>query len=135
SVLISVMDKITVEDLVDTLICNGHGVDLKAIASGGLGIYTYQWNFGLSDTTDHNVSPSAPSIYRVIVRDGCTIPGDTAFANIDVKPKLIAEILEADTLICYNKQARFRMRALGGVDTSYSYQWSNGMGTSTVDSL
>src|SRR5690606_6869536 len=49
--------------------------------------------------------------------------------------KLIAEILEADTLICYNKQARFRMRALGGVDTSYSYQWSNGMGTSTVDSL
>jgi Zn-dependent metalloprotease len=129
SILVRVMDPIEINGLRDTLICNGNLVDLKPNITGGVpSNYTYTWNFGLSAQANQSVTPSFTRVYRLIVGDGCTFPNDTALVNITVKPVLDIEVLSEDTLICFNRFAKFKTNSKGGVPADYTYTWNNGLG-------
>lgn len=136
SMVVDVMAPIVVSGMFDTTICNGQSVFLKPIVTGGIkSKYTYNWNFGLSSTDTHTVSPSGFSNYRVIVNDGCTVLGDTGFSKISVRSVLRPEISTIDTLICYGKKVDLTVSGLGGISANYLYTWNMGLGTGTSKSI
>ncbi|MBL4651611.1 MAG: PKD domain-containing protein, partial [Flavobacteriales bacterium] len=51
-------------------ICPGQSVAIGALATGGVGNYTYQWNNGLPPNQSQNVSPSGDTVYLITVTDG-----------------------------------------------------------------
>lgn len=133
SVTVSLLDPIVVSGLRDTTICKGRSVQLVPQVSGGLSsAYKYNWNFGLGNNASQTVSPNGSTTYAVVVTDGCTSIGDTAWANISVLGPLKPKISSNDTLICYGKNATFSVVATGGETQSYVYQWSHGLGTGTT---
>lgn len=136
SIVVDVMAPIVVSGMFDTTICNGQTVFLNPIVTGGIkSKYTYSWNFGLSSTDTHTVSPSGFSNYRVIVNDGCTALGDTGFSKISVRSVLRPDINTPDTLICYGKKVDLTVSGLGGVSADYVYTWNRGLGTGTTKTI
>ena len=130
SITIDVLAPIVVSGLNDTTICTGISVPLVPVVSGGLGsAYTYTWNLGLGTAPSQLVAPTGSNTYQVIVRDGCTVLGDTATANITVKSALNPKIFSADTVVCYQNTSAFTVSASGGDVSKYLYTWNNGLGT------
>lgn len=135
SIIVDVLAPIVVSGLKDTTICTGMNVPLIPVVSGGLSSsYTYTWNLGLGNASTQLVAPTGSNTYQVIVRDGCTVLGDTASANITVKSALKPKIFSADTLICYQNTSAFTVTATGGDVSNYLYTWNNGLGTGSSTS-
>ncbi len=132
SVEIDVLGPIVISGLRDTTICNGMKVPLIPVVTGGKSSdYNYTWNLGLPAVANQLVNPTGNTKYQVIVRDGCTVLGDTAFAQVDVRGVLRPKIDCNDTFICFNNTASFSVSTTGGEPSNYSYLWSHGMGTSS----
>ena len=125
SVVVDLYGPIIVSGLSDTTICVGQEVPLEPVVSGGLGSYTFSWNFGLGSNKDQLVSPTGSTAYRVIVSDGCTVLGDTGFANISVRGPLTVKINTVDTLLCYNRTGNYSVSGNGGMPADYVYTWNN----------
>jgi len=135
SITVDVLGPIVITGLKDTTICNGMKVPLQAVVTGGKpSSYTYTWNLGLPSVANQLVSPTGNTKYQVIVRDGCTVLGDTAFAQVDVRGTLKPKINTNDTLICFQNTASFNVTTTGGKPSNYSYLWNNGMGTNATAS-
>ncbi len=131
SVIVDVLGPIVISGLKDTTICNGMKVPLQAVVTGGkVSAYTYTWNLGLPAVANQLVAPTGNTKYQVIVRDGCTVFGDTAYAQVDVRGTLKPVITSNDTHICYQNTAAFNVTTTGGVPANFAYVWSHGMGTS-----
>ena len=120
----------------DTTICVGQSVILNAAATGGQNTtYQYSWNNGLGNNSNHIVSPSVTTQYRVILSDGCTLLNDTAYINVTVRNPLKVSLKTNDTLICYNKSVSLNATGLGGQSSNYLYTWNNGLGTGLPKSI
>ncbi len=136
SMVISLMAPIVVTGLKDTTICNGMQVPLQPMVSGGRSTsYSYTWNNGLPSDPTQLVAPTGNSNYRVIVNDGCTVLGDTAFANINVKGQLNVNIISNDTVICFGKTSQLNVNGNGGDPNAYDFDWSHGLGKGTAKSI
>lgn len=135
SVTINVLAPILVTGLKDTTICNGMQVPLNPLVYGGTGNYTFTWNLGLGSAQNQMVSPTGNNTYRVIVNDGCTVLGDTAWSTISVKSPLRPVISTDDTLICYGKQADFTVIGNGGIPADYVFTWNLGLGSGNSKSV
>lgn len=128
--VVSLYGPISISGLKDTLICVGQTAPLNVVVSGGIASnYSYNWNLGLGNSPNQSVSPNTNTQYRVIVTDGCTVLGDTAYVNINVNPVLKARISTSDTLLCYQKPGTYSVVGIGGVSSNYTYSWNMGLGT------
>lgn len=115
----------------DTLICYGNSVNLKTIATGGLGsASTITWNNGLGLGASKLVSPKSKTTYRAILADGCTVKNDTAFVVVDVRAPLTLKLLR-DTTLCMGRSTDLNAIAAGGLSTAYTINWNQGLGTGT----
>ena len=86
SVTVTVSPPLNVVAGQNLTICNGQSTNLNAVASGGNGVYTYNW---LPSTTPANgqnvsVSPPATTTYTVTVTDGCGTPASTDQITVNV---------------------------------------------------
>lgn len=113
----------------DTTLCDGRGVTLTAVTSGGTGTYNWRWErvptptpaLGTGSSLNH--TPTASGRIRVIVSDGCTVRNDSSEVNLTVLPALNLQV-SADTSICQGNQAFLRSRTTGGTGT-YTYNWTD----------
>ncbi|MGI8893137.1 MAG: PKD domain-containing protein, partial [Bacteroidia bacterium] len=114
---------------INTLICPGSTILLTATASGGNGIYNYQWSDGNSGSTN-SVSPSSPTVYTVSVTDqnGCTTTPESV--TIDHYPLLTLNVLNPPE-ICEGESALISASVSGGFGV-YSFNWSTGQTGSTI---
>jgi PKD repeat protein len=132
SIVVDVLAPIVVTGLKDSTICTGMQVPLVPIVTGGIpSAYTYTWNLGLGSTSTQLVAPTGTNTYQVIVKDGCTVLGDTAKSTIIVKSALKPKISSNDTLICYQNTSAFKVTATGGDINKYLFTWNNSLGTGT----
>jgi len=101
----------------DQMICPGESADLSAMASGGVGSFSYLWstNAMMQDIT---VTPANTTNYTVTVTDalGCK---NTDQVQVMVKPPLVLN-LEDTSMSC--SLAPFVLNPGGNPD--YTYQWS-----------
>jgi len=123
-------DPVTLAPLADeTVICPGDTVDFQAIASGGLGFYTYTWENGLEDSL-RSVAPLVTTTYAVEATDTCgnqlIVDSVTVFVDYDsivLNPSPDGALCLGDSLILYAQTS-------GGGGTLL-YDW----GTGPADSL
>lgn len=112
--------------------CAGDGGNsLKAIVSGGVGPYTFQWSdAGLSGET---ASRLEGGVYHLTVTDS---QGASARASVNIAAiiplKIEASVHAAAT--ANNSDGRASVRATGGTGR-YSYAWSNGETTREANAL
>lgn len=101
-----------------------------AIVIGGTEPYTFVWNTGDSSQTIQNLDAGT---YTVTLTDvnGCS---STASATINNYPLLGAD-LQITELVCGGRpEGAARVEASGGLEP-YSYNWSTGESTSSIDGL
>jgi PKD domain/Secretion system C-terminal sorting domain len=106
----------------DTTICSGQSVTLRATSNGS----TYTWNNGASGTTN-TVSPSATSVYTVIVTgaNGCT---SGAAINVNVNTLGLTNVgISTPTTQLNCTTTSIVLSATGGA----TYTWDNNLGIAT----
>ena len=105
-------------------ICSGEQIQLFALASGGTGLYSYNWSSdppGLSGQGNtQTVAPFDTTSYSVEVTDGENTVSKTIEVAVTKKP-----LVEAgqDITISYGEQAQISAAAVNG-SGDYSFQWS-----------
>ncbi|PRB04098.1 hypothetical protein CQ046_07685 [Chryseobacterium sp. MYb7] len=113
---------------------------LKAIVTGGVGTYTYQWqilNGGLFQNipgaTQSTLGNLTTGTYKVLVKDANNNMADTQYTL--VFPAELAITLSANTIACYNQSSgQVSVTATGGTG-GYTYQWNTNDTTPTVTGL
>ena len=99
-------------------ICPGVADTLHAIATGGSGVYFYNWMppAGLSSTNIVNplATPVTATTYTVIVTDNCGTPSDSATVLVNVNPAPIVTFLASDTAGCSPLCATFTSISVPG---------------------
>jgi gliding motility-associated-like protein len=116
SVLVSVVDHVTLQAMNDTTICKGDAIQLNIVSDG----LKYSWTPAsqVSDPTVQSptVITNANTLYEVTTSIGsCTAKGDI---NVTAVPYPLA-VVGRDTLICYQTFAQ-----LHGITDGSSFFWS-----------
>ncbi len=111
----------------DTTICIGGTAGIGAVATGGVGAFTYTWNNGLPSLSSHIVMPNGSTTYYVFATDsnGCTTP--TLPITVNFHPPLEVQAF-TDQTICVGDAVPISALASGGIGAPYSYTWDNGLG-------
>ncbi len=114
----------------DVTCFGGNDGQAIATASNGQGAFTYAWSNGSASAT--NASLSAQT-YTVTVTDaaGC-FKVDTAVVD---EPTQLMSMYTASNNACFGDSTGQITAAVSGGTLPYSYAWSNGETTSSVDSL
>ncbi len=109
-----------------SILCNGGQATLTAVAGGGTGNYSYLWSTG---ETTQSIQVSAGT-YSVVVQDS-NLCSKSAEITVIAPDPLVLTIDKMDVL-CYNGTATVSANVTGGTP-SYTYLWSNGATTQTVE--
>ena len=114
------------------VVCYGANATITPTITGGIGSYTYSCSTGAttSSITVNNVIKDTSYSVRVI--DACS---DTLRDTIKVRPASLVKLsaLTRDTtLTCPDSSALISISAKGG-SPAYTYSWSNGATTSSVN--
>jgi hypothetical protein len=123
-----------------TIICVGGTATLSANATGGSGIYTYQWQVSNSDCTNPSfidisgatgatyTTPalSSTTSYRVIISDGgaCSFVYTSPCVSVAVEEDPSISLDPADIIICEGGSHVFSVMGMGGTP-GLDYQWQS----------
>lgn len=111
--------------------CNG-GSDgtLLASATGGSSPYSYLWSNG---STDASVSGVLAGVYTIVVTDanGCTASASTAVSE----PDALSASASSTDVSCNGGANGSANASVSGGTLPYSYAWSNGDTTSSIQDL
>jgi gliding motility-associated-like protein len=110
-----------------SVLCPGEDLELIAVASGGVGPYTYSWTTG-ETTSSIFVAPTSSQTYTVSVTDNCLNQTATGSGTVSVPiyPPLTIDLTNDITEICPYIPAQLDVLATGGAE-GYTYQWSNSL--------
>ena len=112
-------------------LCNGStGSATAATVTGGTAPLTYKWSNGQTTQTASNLSGGN---YSVSVSDalGCTVSGQT---SVQINPISVG-VTKTDAACSGVKNGSATATINGGGTGAYTYTWSNGATTSTVNNL
>ena len=121
----------TISATTDVLCFNGSTGSSTVVPNGGTPPYTYNWSNGIQNPTATGLSIGT---YTVTVTDnnGCTSTNTVA---INQPLELTSTISANANLLCFgDADGSATISATGGV-LPYSYNWSNGLNTTTIDNL
>lgn len=116
--------------------------NLKAVVTGGVGAYSYQWQILTGGTfqdipgaTQSVLSNRSVGTYKVLVHDASLIPNTTDAAYTFAYPPQLTITMSANTISCHNQNTGIvSVNATGGTGT-LSYQWNTLDTTPTVKGL
>jgi len=112
-------------------ICSGISTTLTATPTGGCGAYTYDWSDGVTSigtTASLSVSPSASSVYTVVVTDNQS-NSSSATVPVTVVASPTVSISPASTILCTS--APVSLTASGA--SSYNWIGTTITGSTTVN--
>ena len=124
----------------DTIICRGQTVAIAVIPSGGDSTYTLYLFQGatLIDSIKNatngisykfNVSPTIKTIYKVLLKDGCTTLNDSGYITIDLYTAVTVKATTSKIKICFKDKTTLTATATGGLpNATFSFVWNNGGG-------
>lgn len=112
--------------------CGASNGSVSVSVTGGTGAYTYSWNTTPAQTTA-TASNLPAGTYTVTVRDvnGC-IRTATATISNTAGPVPVAS---GTNILCFGASTGTATVSVSGGTTPYTYSWSNGATTQTINSL
>ncbi len=122
SIEVDVLPGLKINGLKDTTICFGGTASLNPVLSGGKSAqYDFTWNNGLGNTASQSVAPLGTTTYKLIARDFCTVPYDSASVKVTVlNPLTLNASLSTDT-ICVGDSSILTMSFSGGKASAYEW--------------
>ncbi len=111
-------------------VCNGTTANLNATVSGGTAPYTYLWNT-TANTPGISVTPGATTTYTVTVTDSSPT-ACSASASGTVTVNNIPTITANNPTICFGTAVNLTATG-GGTTAPYTYVWSTGGLTQTIN--
>lgn len=122
---------VTVSLVADSVDCNGASDgSATATASGGNGTFTYAWSTGGAGATITGLSAGT---YTVTATDG---NGCTATDSIEVdEPTAVSVVVTGTDVSCFGDNDGTATATPSGGTPGYSYAWSNGGSTQTINGL
>jgi gliding motility-associated-like protein len=108
----------------DVQLCPQSSAMISALANGGTGALTYNWNQGLGNASSHQVSPSTSQTYSVYASDanGCLSDFETIeVVVVTMDQSLIS--MNPPQSICPGQSTTFSV-TYNGQFAPYYYQWS-----------
>jgi len=126
---ITAMDVMTVNAMTTEVLCHGGQTGaLEAIAEGGNGDYTYNWNNGVAGADLTNLKTG---FYTVTVTDGngCTVLNGF---YVTEPAALTATITHTD--VKYNLAGNVNVNVAGGT-APFTYAWNNNATTADLDNV
>ncbi|SHM61761.1 gliding motility-associated C-terminal domain-containing protein [Chitinophaga jiangningensis] len=131
SFTITEKDAVTTVITVDSVLCNGASTGRISLAvSGGTTPYTYLWSNGATTATISNV---AAGTYTATITDanGC----DTTVSATITQPELLRFTTSQTDINCNGGNTGSATVTPAGGHSPYTYLWSNGASTATVNGL
>ena len=107
------------------IVCNGGTTEATVFVNGGAEPYIYSWSNGTMGAT----ATIGAGYYIVTVTDSYGCSAEYSFTVTE--PDLLVLSLSADSLSSSNPTANINATVTGG-NAPYSYQWSNGSTTSSI---
>jgi gliding motility-associated-like protein len=129
SVVITVLDSITVSINAKDTSCYGEQITFSSTVNGGIGTnYNYNWDnsSGLGATYQKGIT--ADQIISLTVGDGCTLNDGNASHAIKVREALSVSLPQEDE-ICLGDSIDISATASGGVPAAYNLTWDNSLGS------
>ncbi len=127
SVLVRVVDKVTLKTMADTVICQGDPIFLRVVSDG----FKYSWTPAMNLENPLVAAPKATTNNKTIYEVTASIGGCSAKDQVTVTPVPYPKTFAgADTTICFNTTAR-----LIGVNDGSSFTWSSTQYLSNPNSL
>jgi gliding motility-associated-like protein len=111
--------------------CNGAANGTATItANGGVPPYSYTWSNGQHTTTISNLTPGT---YTVTITDnnGCTATNSVTITQ----PALLQATITSNNVACFSGNNGSATASATGGTPPYSYLWSNGSSTQTINNL
>ncbi|MFB6258575.1 MAG: PKD domain-containing protein [Flavobacteriales bacterium] len=116
----------------DTTICQGGSATLSASATGGSSPYTFYWDNGLGTGATKTVSPGSTTTYSVYAEDASGCVSDTLSIQVNLYPPLQVNASAQGPALCPGDSVQLVAVGSGGIDSGFSYNWSNGMTGDTI---
>ena len=126
-VTVTVRDSLKITMPKDTLVCEGNVVDLTASITGGVpGMQVVTWDQGLGNGLSKQVTLGSTDVtYKAVLTDGCTVPNDSGYVTVKVRPGIKIDTVMFMTPVCKNQPFKINVRASGGDSTGYKFKLYN----------
>jgi gliding motility-associated-like protein len=111
--------------------CNGGAGSATVAATGGNGVYSYNWSTTPAQNTQTATNLQAATLYTVTVTDG---NGCSATANVTLTQPapLVAQIIDSDNPTCFGLSDAYVTAAATGGTTPYTYAWNTVPAQNTI---
>lgn len=109
-----------------TEICPYIPADLTVSATGGSGVYTYQWTANgqvIGSGSTQSVTPSTTTVYQVLVTDQCEEQATESVVYTITSPPLVVT-MSPNALICPGDSVFIEVFPTGGFG-NYFYDWQH----------
>lgn len=123
-VQVNVRDSLKITMPKDTLVCEGNDVNLTVSITGGYpgaSVVTWDHNLGTGLTKTVTLG-STDVIYKAVLSDNCTVPKDSGYVTVKVRPSIKIDTILYVTPVCKNQLFRVDARASGGDSTGYIFK-------------
>ncbi|MBL7836669.1 MAG: gliding motility-associated C-terminal domain-containing protein, partial [Bacteroidetes bacterium] len=123
-VQVDVRDSLKITMPKDTLVCEGNEVNLTVSVAGGYpGASVVTWDNGLGTGLSKTITIGANDVtYKAVLSDNCTVPKDSGYVTIKVRPSIKIDTIMFVTPVCKNQLFRVDARASGGDSTGYAFK-------------
>ncbi len=136
-VQVNVRDSLKITMPKDTLVCEGNDVNLTVSIAGGYpGASVVTWDHGLGTGLSKTVTMGSNNVtYKAVLSDNCTVPKDSGYVTVKVRPSIKIDTIMFVTPVCKNQLFRVDARASGGDSTGYVFKlYDITSGVSLIDS-
>ena len=125
--------KVTVHDSLkitmprDTNLCEGNTVTFTPkIVGGRPGTSVLKWDNGLDTGKSKTITiGNVSKTYKVVLSDGCTVPNDSGYVKITVRPGLKIDTIFYQNPVCRNTPFKVSLKLSGGDSTGYRVRLLN----------
>ncbi len=126
-IVVTVRDSLKITMPKDTLVCEGNDVTLNVSVAGGYpGTSVVTWDNGLGTGLSKTYTMSANDVtFKAVLSDGCTVPNDSGYVTVHVRPGIKIDTLIYNNPVCKNQFFRLDARAIGGDSLGYKFKLYN----------
>ncbi len=121
-IVVTVKDSLKITMPNDTTVCEGNDVTLTVKAEGGdIPNRVVNWDNSLGAGLSKTVTMNTTKTFKAVISDGCTVPKDSGYVTVTVRPSIKIDTIIHPTPVCKNTIFNVIAKASGGDSTGYKF--------------